>query len=986
MNELAFRVLGPLEVAVDGREVLITATRQRIVLAVLLMAANRLVTMETLIDAVYDEQPPTSARAQIQICISVLRNAIGAPNLIETSPGGYRIAVRHDQLDCVVFDTAVARAREAAEQGRLTTALECLDGALRLWRGPALPGLPGRVAETLASRLEERRLMAIEDHFEIRLGLGTHRELVEELVELTARHPLRERLWGFLMIALYRSGRQAEALATYRSARRALVEELGLEPGERLRALEQAILSQDASLDLDGEDTGTAAHREPKPRQLPADIPDFAGRAELVETLAADLADSARKRDRIPLILITGAAGCGKSTLAVHLAHTVRRLFPDGQLYAQLHGTSADPTPIMEVLAAFLRALGADRGVLPVDREERIALLRSHLADRRLLIVLDDAADHQRLDDLLPGVPGPAVLITSRDRLSELPGARVVDLGTLSEPESLRLLARMAGQDRIAADDPAVSRLIRLCCGLPLALRIAGMRLAAHPHWSVSTMVDRLADESGRLDELSHGDVGVRPLLTFVYDALSAQAARLLQFLSLLDMHDFSPLVAAALLDCEPRQAGRVLDELAAARMLAATPSVDDQVRYRFDDLTRIFAREQSADRPTAERAAAIERVLGCLLATADEAYRRFYGGDHIALQGESPRWAGAAAYFDRVLSDPMAWFEAEHANLRASVAQAAALGLDEFCWELAHASVTFYENRGLYEEWHSTHLIALDAVSRAGNRRGLAAVLASLGGSLGIGQHFAEDEKMLLESLMIFTEIGDPSGRALALCGLAHLDRIHGEPELAIERYRESLDGFRGARDVGAQAHVLSGLARAHLDRGDLESAEALAKESLILGQEVRNNRLQAQSLYRLGEVLLGGAQTRTAKAVFQETLELARAMSDRVGQAYAFQGLGTAALELGDLDTAEVHFTRALELCRLAHERNIHAHVHLGLAQLHSASRATSRAEQHYAQAADLFAAQANHPWHSLALDALDEVHRETGRPMARHRPIPT
>jgi DNA-binding SARP family transcriptional activator len=772
MAEIAFRVLGSLDLLIDDRPVPINSARQRIILAVLLMAPDHVVTVDRLIDAVWDDDPPATARAQIQICISALRRAMGQPNLIDTSPSGYRIRVQRDQLDYAMFDSAVVRGRAVAAQGDLDAAFKCLDRALQLWRGPALAGVPGRTAESLARSLEERRIMAKEDLIEIRLGLGGHRELIQELVTLTGQYPLREHLYGFLMIALYRSGRQADALAVYRSVRQILAEELGIEPSRHLRHLERAILSHESSLEIDGDAKpapGAAADRPP--RQLPADISHFVGHADLLEGLVTVLTRPPAphlERGHIPKVVVTGPPGCGKSAIALRAAHLAREQFPDGQLFADLHGDAAQPTATMEVMARFLRALGVAAHTVPVDEDERTNLLRSQLASRRILIVLDDAADEEQIVRLLPGVPGPAVLITSRSKLSALPGAHLVEIGAMSGPDGVGLLERIVGPERITAEYGAAADLARLCGELPLALRIAGVRLAAQPQWAVGTLVGRLADEWSRLGELAPSDIGVRSVLALVHASLGESAQELFRLLSVPQMHDFTALVAAALLDSDPDEAARVLDELADAHLLELTaPAPGQLARYRFHDLVRAFARECMAEHPPHDGVQAAERVLGCLLAVADEAHLRLYEGDPAVVRGKGPRWLGAQPHFDRLLREPMAWFAAEHENLQAAVFQAVSLGMHELAWELAVISVAAYEALGLFDEWRSTHTAALEATRRAGNTRGQAAVMTLLG-SLGLVQHSEGDADMQFRALSLFEEIGDEVGKALALRNLS--------------------------------------------------------------------------------------------------------------------------------------------------------------------------------------------------------------------------
>ena len=989
MADLAFRLLGSLETAVDGRPVAMKSARQRIVLALLLMAANHIVTVDKLIEAVWDGEEPDTARGQIQICISSLRRALHDPEIITTSPSGYLIHVRYEQLDYAQFDGGVARAKASAAAGRLDQALTEMDGALALWRGPALSGVPGRVAEGMAQRLEERRIMALEDRIELRLGLGAHRELVDELVALTAEQPLRERLSGFLMVALYRSGRQADALAVYQSVRRTLDLELGLQPGEDLRRLERAILSQDASV-------GTRAENAPRPasgartgarpavpafrppRQLPADIPDFTGCRDEADRLLAVLAGAPDAGPAgIPVAVLTGPPGCGKTTVAVHVAHSLREHFPDGQLFADLHGSAVQRTTTSEVLARFLRALGVPAEEVPVDLDERVNLLRSQLASRRVLIVLDDAADEEQIRDLIPGVPGPAVLVTSRGRLVALPGAEVVELDVMPAEQAVELLGRIARPEQVAADPEATAELARLCGGLPLALRIAGVRLAAHPHWPVAVLVDLLSDEGSRLDELVHAGVGIRTLLSVVHDSVSPRARRLFGLLSALEMHDFTSLTAAALLDARPADAARAIDELVEARLLDASGfTIGKAARYRFQSLVKVYAAERLADDQEAESTdAAVERVLGCLLSLSHEAYLGVYGGDYTRLRGTSVGWNGAAGFLERLLRDPMAWFDDERASLRAAVNQAAKLGLDEVCWELALTAVAGYEARGLFDEWRATHLVALKATRAAGNRRGEAAVLASLG-SLGIAQHSQEDVGMLLGALELFEAVDDTLGQSLCLRNLAHLDRIQGHPERAVERYERALDGFREAEDLGAQAHVLSGLARAYLDLELFADAESLTKESLAIAQQLGNRRLQAQALCRLGEVFTKTDQLIAAKAMLQQALDLIRVLGDRVGEAYVLNGLGNAGLQLRELESAEVYFSQSIEVCGQVNERNAHAHAALGLGRVYAERQEYDLAEQFAIRAVREFAAQENIPLHTEALELVRALRQAAGR----------
>jgi DNA-binding SARP family transcriptional activator/energy-coupling factor transporter ATP-binding protein EcfA2 len=626
MFHVSFRMLGEFEVRAGNRLIAISP-RQRIVLATLLMVPNQVIPVERLIDSVWDSEPPSTARSQIQICISALRRTLGKPGLINTGLSGYSIKVRPDQLDYIQFDQALARARTAEVDGRLAEAVAELDVALQLWRGSALIGVPGRATKTLANRLEERRVMARENRISIRLSLGAHDELIDELLEMTADYPLRERPYGLLMLALYRAGRQAQALTVYHEARRILLDELGIEPGESLRNMERAILSHDQSLDL-AEVAVPAPRCGPTqpPCQLPADIADFVGRADLVEEIVGMLTSTnskTRSTPGCPVAVITGQPGCGKSTVALHIAHLVRDQFPSGQLYVDMRGSTDQPTLTRDVLSRFLRALGVPGEVVPVDADERVTMLRSIVASRRTLLVLDDVLDEEQISDLLPGAIGPAVLISSRSRLPAISGADRFDPDLLTEHEAVQLLKLTAGKARVDGDREGTLNLVRLCGRLPLALRIAGVRLAAHPHWTVSTLADRMSDEEHRLDELSHGSVEVRSLLAMVYKSVGPRARHLFRLIGTLDLRDITPLMAAALLDTDLGEASRQLDELAMARLLNAEPDGEGrQAHYSIHSLVSVFAAEcarktEDEDALESEQRAAAERLLSRLLTVA---------------------------------------------------------------------------------------------------------------------------------------------------------------------------------------------------------------------------------------------------------------------------------------------------------------------------------------------------------------------------------
>jgi DNA-binding SARP family transcriptional activator len=581
---LVLRLLGPIELVAGGRSIDIGGPRQRTVLAMLGLNVERVTSMDGLIAAVWGDDPPETARGQVQVCISGLRKVFaeaGHPKAIRTVSPGYRLELGTDDVDTLQFAHLVATAKNSQP----AQAVANLRTALALWRGPALDGVDSELIRRGATALDERRLTAVEDRVRLDLQLGQHQQLVSELHALVGEHPLRERLHEQLMIALYRSGRPAEALGAYRNARDVIVEEIGVEPGQELRELEVAILNRDPALRPEDERPADTV-----PHQTPASIADFTGRqaevADIVATLAAPADGYA-----LPVVAISGRGGVGKSSLAIRVAHELAEHFPDGQLYADR--PDGDP-------ARFLRALGR---AVPDTPDERAALYRSTLAGKRVLVVLDDVTSEDVALPLLPGGPTCAVIMTSRVRLGNVPGAHQLDLSPLGVDSALALLNSMIGDDRVQASPDDAAELVHLCEGLPLALRIAGARLAARPTWRIAGLVHRLRDETRRLDELSHRGWTVRSSIERTYETLGPPARRLFRLLGLLDTPAVPAWTAAALLDAPVAEAETALESLVDARLLDPVAS-----RYRLHDLVRVYAKEL----PTtpAETESALRRVF----------------------------------------------------------------------------------------------------------------------------------------------------------------------------------------------------------------------------------------------------------------------------------------------------------------------------------------------------------------------------------------
>ncbi|RCG25575.1 helix-turn-helix domain-containing protein [Streptomyces diacarni] len=583
---LRLTVLGPVRVWRGEQPLALGSPQQKALLAALLLRGGHTATAEELIDAIWGEEPPELARAALRTYASRIRKALGPDgDLLVSESGGYALGDGDGDGTSLDVETArrlAAQADTAVSGGDLVRACELYDAALAQWSGEPLAHVPGPYAEAQRARLTEWRMSLLELRYDLDLRLGRHAEAVVGLTALAASHPLRERLRELLMLALYRSGRQAEALAVHADIRRLLADELGVDPGPELTELQQRILAADESLACPDE-SGTAQPRTfARPAQLPATLPDFTGRDALVARLGAQLA-----RADGTVMALAGIGGVGKTALAVHLGHAVADRFPDGQLYVDLQGTGASPADRAAVLGGFLRSLGTDDASLPEGVEERAALFRSLLAGRRVLILLDNARDAAQVRPLLPGTAGCAALVTSRVRMVDLAGARLVDLDVLGPGEAMALFSRVVGAERVGAEREAAMDVVAACGFLPLALRIAAARLSARRTWTVSVLAAKLADERRRLDELQAGDQAVGATFELGYAHLDAEQARAFRLLGLTEGPDIPLSAAAALLDRSAEEAEDLLEALVDSSLLeSAGPG-----RYRLHNLMRLHAR-----------------------------------------------------------------------------------------------------------------------------------------------------------------------------------------------------------------------------------------------------------------------------------------------------------------------------------------------------------------------------------------------------------
>ena len=978
---MEFRVLGPLEIMVGAERLELGGARQQIVVATLLLSANRVVSLDRLLEAVYGDDLPLTARAQAQISISSLRRLFatyGSDDVITTRDRGYVIRVDRGQLDAQRFEELVAAARLARQENNLDLAIARYRDALRLWRGPALDGIYSQLIHAAVSRLDEQRIAANEDRLEFELEAGRHHELVGELSELVAEFPLREKLRAQLMLALYRCDRTAEALQVYRLARRTMINGLGIEPSERLQQLEHAILASDPALNAPSSPVWVQPVKQQVPNLLPADIADFTGRAEEIDRIYKHLIPPTGQEIRLaaPIAVLVGKGGIGKTSIAVHASHGLARHFPGGQLYADLHGGASHPVHQMQVLERFLRALGVPGTQIPEVLDERAEVYRNLLADRKVLVVLDDAAGESQVSLLLPGSGSSAVLITSRSRLAGLAGATRIEVDVFDADKSLDLLAHIVGAERVQAQTEAAAAVAEHCGHLPLALRIAGARLAARRHWSIQQLVERLADESRRLDELRHGDMGIRPSISLTYENASQQAKRLFRRLALLDMPIISGWLSAALLDMPLADAEDLLDELVNAQLVEAIGSSGVDSQYRFHDLIRVFARERLAiEESAAERRTALKRALGGLLYLAEEARCRYYSGDYLRIQNDAPRWPLPAHLVEQQVSDPLTWYDRERAALVAGVRQAAQAGFVELCWGLAFSAVTLFESRTYLDDCQETYEIALEATRKAHLVRGQAAMLYSTGSLHLTQQRFTPARQELKAAAQLFRDADDEHGMAMVVRHIAHIDLLDGRLQDSTRRYERALAIFRRTEDHIGCAYVLQNLAQVKLELHEDELAKQLLSDALLMCRTAHCVRIEAQVRYRMGEAFLLTGELLRAFETFQLALTMVRDVGDPIGEACVLHGIGMAYLRDGKFSPARTALEQALELSGGVGERLVEARAVLGLSELAIATGDPHQAAALAQRAADVFHAMETPLYEVQALTLVNDAQSALG-----------
>lgn len=867
---------------IGGVMVSVQKGKQRAVLAALLLKPGRAVSLDELAETLWGPDPPPSARVTIQNYVMRLRKALGdggSPR-ISTLSSGYAIQVEPGELDITRFEDLLGAATSAAREGRWQDAAERARSAVSLWRGDPLADVGSELlADREVPRLAEMRLRALETGHDADLNLGRHADVITGLRQLAACHPLRERLHAQLMLALCRDGRQAEALAAYQHARQVLIEELGTGPGPGLRELHQQILTGDPALVLpQAAPRGTRPAPSRVPRELPAGVPHFTGRADMLATLTEAMSRP-ECSGTVVILAVNGTAGVGKTALAVHWAHQVAERFPDGQLYVDLRGydPSGAPRPAAEVIRGFLDSLGVPAAHVPSGEQAQAGLYRSLMTGQRVLVVLDNARDAAQVRRLLPGSAGCLVLVTSRSQLTGLAaadGARLLTVDVLTDAEARTLLNRRLGTGRVAAEPEATADLVRLCARLPLALSIAAARAAARPGHPLAAVAAALHGERGRLDAFDTGEPAssARTVFSWSYRNLSEPAARMFRLLGLHPGPDVTVAAAASLAGTGAGQAGRCLEELTAAHL--ATEPVPG--RFSFHDLLRAYAVEQadSCDsRP--DQQAALGRMLDHYLHTAQAAAGFLCPGRDLltlspprdGVQPERPGGSAAA----------LAWFVAERPVVSAAVRLAADAGLNPWAWQLGWLLGRYLHRSGHWQEWVATLRTALPAAEHAGDVAGQAYIHRDLGGahtSLRLGP---EANAHLRRALGLDQRLGDRAGQAHTLLCLGRLlEEVQGAPRAGLRCVLEALELFRAAGHKAGQANAISNAGWCHSVLGEHEAALARYQQALVLHREIDNRDGECFTWDNLGNIYHRLGRHSQAVACYRHSIRLFRELGN--------------------------------------------------------------------------------------------------------------
>ena len=906
-----FGILGTIEVRRNGVPVDAGHAVQRRVLAALLVDADRTVSADALVDRVWGDPGATNGRTKLYGYVSRLRHllAVGGTALTREGGGGYRLAVEPELVDVHRFRDLSGLARRA---GTDEQAAALWQEALGLWRGSAFAGVDTPWFNAQRDLLDGERLAAQLELVDARLRLAQHDRLVSELLALAAAYPLDERVVGQLMLALYRCGRQAEALEGYERARRRLAEELGVDPGARLRRLHSRILAADPELavvragaplsaakpadaDRAGVSPVNATGRQLVqlvPRLLPADLSLFVGREEELDE-AHRLFDGGAPGP--VTLLVTGPAGVGKTALAVRTGHRLASRFPDGQLHADLRGFGEEPAEPFTVLGTFLRALGTGGGSVPAELPDRIHLYRTLLAQRRVLVVLDNAAGAEQVRDLMPSGGHCATLITSRTTLAEV-GSRRITLGVLNSRTGLALLREMLGAERTDAEPDSARSIVETCGGLPLAVWVAGARLAARPHWPLAKVARALSDEERKLDELAVGHIAVRASLGLTYQQMAAVPQRALLVLALLPGPDFAAWALAALLDVGLSEAEAVLDDLVEVHLVQTEAVGATGIRYQLHDLVRLFARERAEQTLSyRDRTAALGRLLGASLHLTDLAADTLSVDFQGVPQKDLASWRLAQPDTDHLLADPLAWFGDERQFLIGVAEQALDRTETARAAGLATALTAFFQVGSHFDDWERLQSRALKTALSIGDEHSAAKVHRCLGELTTILDRYPEALHHFEQALLLAQGQG-PTYRAGATAGLAYVHRLLGQYDSAVPHFEEAVELARSAGNVNCLVYATNGLGVIDLEQGRIEAAVARFTECLRASRVAGYLPGEAQALRCLGQSHRARGAYRAAADAYRQAAAISEHPGDRLTATHATCWLGDVLVRLGE------------------------------------------------------------------------------------------
>ncbi|RKR91357.1 DNA-binding SARP family transcriptional activator [Micromonospora pisi] len=917
---MEFGLLGNIDAHLAGKPIDLGHSRQRSVLAALLVDVNKVVHVDQLLDRVWADSRPQRSQNVVYGYLSRLRRCLADAEGVSLGrrAGGYLLTADPLTVDLHQFRHLAAQARGAE---RDDDALRRFDEAVTLWRGEPFAGLDTPWFNSLRESLERERLAVEHDRIDTALRCGEHAALLPDLARRAGEQPLDERLAGQLMLALYRCGRQAEALGHFQRVRHQLVDAMGVDPGPDLQNLQLRILNADPSLSSPIEVRVSPAATAPGPtlRQLPTPPPLFTGRESELAELTSRYDTRAGTADSVAIVAISGAGGVGKTWLALRWAHDNSDRFPDGQLYVNLRGFDPSATPLSPLVAVrgFLDALGVPPSSVPADLDAQAGLYRSLVADRRLLIVLDNAYDTAQVLPLLPGSPTCTVLLTSRRRLGGLVathGAQPLALDVLRDDESEELLARLLGPARMVAEPASVSAILQRCAGLPLALGIVAARAATHPGFPLQALADELAELTTRLDVLTTGDLSadLRTVFAASYRALNPATATVFTLLGLAPGPDISLPAVASLTGIPAGRARALLQELHEAHLVHQ----DSPGRYRLHDLVRLYAAEQAEqDQPADARRAGLHRLLEHYTRVAATAGGLLDPERHpVGPADPIPTGVTLSRVGNR--AEALSWFNQEHMVLLGAVDLADSVGFDRHAWELARGLESFLDDQGHWHDWAATQRTALKAAHRLGDRTRQAHSYRSLGLDYTQMGRLDDGHLHLRQALDLYEELGDRTLQAHTHRGLGWVCNQQDRWRDGLSHNERALALYRETGHRAGEAVTLNNLGWLNVMLDDYPAALTYCTQAVALNQEIGDPHAEAGGWDSLGYAHHHLGEYDQAIRCYQRALELVRSFRDQHNEAEILVHVGETRHAQGEIEAAGTALREALTIMtRLEH-----------------------------------------------------------------------